>query len=256
MHIPARSACKMLMRSMRTYQPWGTCVGPPNCGARRPLFLSSWNSLGLHEGRRECTSSRTCEPAIPPKCECPSTHVPDGDWCQPIFDCAGSVCVGAVVIARPRDRWCQLPETGNFGPIEIARRAEERAATVWLRSNKDALAYSAWFAGRLAGRYTDPLAWLAVAGMLVAGHLRRPGWWSVPVWAISMTAVNVAVVWSLWQELEYVHAWFTPRDIEWMLRVGWERRSLWVFGDFMALTVVAYGLARRRRDETPMHRRK
>jgi hypothetical protein len=80
--------------------------------------------------------------------------------------------------------------------------------------------------------------------MLVAGHLRRPGWWSVPVWAISMTAVNVAVVWSLWQELEYVHAWFTPRDIEWMLRVGWERRSLWVFGDFMALTAVAYGLAR------------
>lgn len=80
--------------------------------------------------------------------------------------------------------------------------------------------------------------------MLVAGHLRRPGWWIVPVWALSVSAVNVALVWSWWQELEHVHAWFTPPDVRWMLRVGWHYRSLWVLGDLLTLAAVSYGIGR------------
>ena len=154
MHVPAAPAAKVLMQ-LRDL-PMGN-VHRASLLFRRPLHLSFRNTRDFF-GRNECMSDRRCEPTPPTKCECPSTHVPDGDWCQPIFDCPAPSVWGPSY-ARPRDRWCQLPETGNFGPVEVARRAEERAAAVWLRSNKDALAYSAWFAGRIAGRNTDPLGW-------------------------------------------------------------------------------------------------
>jgi len=193
-------------------------------------------------------------PRSPPDvCVCPSGKYNDGTgWCHPIPQCPPGSSWGPFHVV-PALRWCQLAEKSvDTSAVGIARRAEERTADIWECSNRGPAEYLVWLATSVAAKYDKPLAWLAIAGMLIAGHLRRPGWWVVPFWALSVTAIHVAMLWSWWAQIDQLHGMHTPPDIRSTIG-GWERRSIEAVWPFLVISAVAYGVGRltARRDPKP-----
>jgi hypothetical protein len=87
---------------------------------------------------------------------------------------------------------------------------------------------TAIIAGSVVGKLYDPLAWLAMAVALGLGVSRHRSWTPLLL-TVAATAVNIALVWSWWQETG----------------IGWRNEAvLRISVAFLILSYAAYAAGR------------
>jgi len=80
--------------------------------------------------------------------------------------------------------------------------------------------------GSLAAKLTDPVSWILLAAVILAGFLSARAFWPA-IGAVVATALTVASVYSWWKELGVAH---------------WQQRAMWMFFLYAVIAYAGFGI--------------